>query len=345
MDFIRVSNALDKDSKKERRTQLSTEIANWRKTQVRALPQMEDFLANSNVIVEPETDVLFLPSDLEPELRQQLNLQSLVEIEYQLREGEANDAVALLCNTIMHAMVLLEEKNRHARGIYQNTRAMTVINGVKEKRRIAAARYRETRHRLLKLTGASQTTIEDFPELKDEDTYAKNSANARGIGDGKTIDSWIWTFGNLKGLNAVEKAEFLKEIEKVQWFRARADMERWIEEVELLEEEFRRFIRGCQKLQEIWTSLSLSVNDRYTYLPRSISGTSATPKPSPGHCAYALQKADMYSKMASTAQNKFKTVGGEWPLQGETLSEYVRRRRPCLTVDWTASIGLTRSVD
>jgi len=33
-------------------------------------------------------------------------------------------------------------------------------------------------------------------------------------------------------------------------------MERWVEEVELLEEDFCHLVRGCQKMDKVWTSLS-----------------------------------------------------------------------------------------
>jgi hypothetical protein len=46
--------------------------------------------------------------------------------------------------------------------------------------------------------------------------------------------------------------------DRVQWFRAQADMERWQEEVEILEEEFRRAIRGFEKMEQVWSSLAMS---------------------------------------------------------------------------------------
>lgn len=45
---------------------------------------------------------------------------------------------------------------------------------------------------------------------------------------------------------------------KVQWFRAQADMMRWVEEAELLEEEYRRLIRACAMMGDVWASISLT---------------------------------------------------------------------------------------
>lgn len=43
---------------------------------------------------------------------------------------------------------------------------------------------------------------------------------------------------------------------KAQWFRARADMMRWTEEVELLDEKWRRLIRGLDEMSALWKSMS-----------------------------------------------------------------------------------------
>ncbi len=139
------------------------------------------------------------------------------------------------------------------------------------------ARYRHSRTKLLALSNQSTTILKDYPELRDSDTWAKNAASARNLGDGAKVDSWIWTFGRLRGLNSAEKLAFIAEslfhhicicavndadfliyltAEKVQWFRAQADTERWVEEVDLLEEEFRRLIRSCNKMGAVWLELA-----------------------------------------------------------------------------------------
>ncbi len=115
--------------------------------------------------------------------------------------------------------------------------------------------------------------------------------------------------------------------EKVQWFRSQADMERWVEEAELLEEEFRRLIRGCEKMASVWLSLT-EAKVKYQPIFTARQGSDQ------GYKSYAYQKADMYERMGLNARELFKTVGGEWPSLGESLSEHVRRRRPVTSVDW-----------
>jgi len=119
---------------------------------------------------------------------------------------------------------------------------------------------------------------------------------------------------------------------KVQWFRAHADMMRWVEEVELLEEEFCRLIRGLEKMALIWESLSSTPYAELKYHPTATLSSSAT---LPGYSAYAARKATMYHKMSMKERDRFKNAGGRWPAESESLSEHVRQRRPALTVDWT----------
>ncbi|KAF9471253.1 hypothetical protein BDN70DRAFT_977471 [Pholiota conissans] len=331
----------------DRRSKLTAEILAWRRNQMRLIPQLGSLISSSDAQSEAEATKLFLPSDFTPEKRKALELGSIGLIELELRYGQVNDAVAYLCNTILHGIVLLDTKNRHARGVYMTTRAQNAINTVKSKKWIAAARYRHGRLRILNLRDID--VHEDYPLLRDEDTWAKNAASARNVGDGTSTDSWIWTFGGLKDLNNVEKSEFIMEstclfaysfisalsilttAEKVQWFRARADMERWIEEVDLLQEEFRRVIRGCEKMAEVWATMSHQISSKYCSEDRS----PLLPAPSrAGYTAYALQKSAMYRQMAVRAQKAFTDAGGESPSDGETLSEHVLRRRPVTNVDW-----------
>lgn len=78
--------------------------------------------------------------------------------------------------------------------------------------------------------------------------------------------------------------------DRVQWFRAEAEMQRWLEEWELLQAEFLRCIRSFKKSQGIWKQL-------------------ATSNTNPGYAAYAFKTAAMFAKMEVTARNTFITSG------------------------------------
>jgi hypothetical protein len=185
------------------------EIHSWRKTQIHAVPAIEDCIEATDIHMEAEDEPLYLPSDFLPDEHASLGLTTMAEVEYQLREGEANDAVTSLCQAIVHGMVLLETKGQHSHGVYQNTRALTYINNVKNRKAAWASRYRLSCNKILCLSG--NTLMDNFPPLLDQDMFAKNAAGARGLGEGSKTDSWIWTFGKLKGMGNDEKASFVME--------------------------------------------------------------------------------------------------------------------------------------
>ena len=96
--------------------------------------------------------------------------------------------------------------------------------------------------------------------------------------------------------------------DRVQWFRAEAEMERWLEESEFLQAQFMCCIRSFTKMRDIWTVLAQSSSQ-------------------PGHIAYAKKTAEMYAKMANDAQAKFTLAGyGHRVLQkGEILADHIVR--------------------
>jgi hypothetical protein len=64
-------------------------------------------------------------------------------------------------------------------------------------------------------------------------------------------------------------------VDRVKWFRERADRDRFREEVQILEAEFERAIISFRRMSDVWTQLTSKV---------------ATP----GSAAYAHRKAIMY---------------------------------------------------
>jgi hypothetical protein len=72
-------------------------------------------------------------------------------------------------------------------------------------------------------------------------------------------------------------------------------MIRWVEEVELLEEEFCCLICGLEKMASIWESLSLFPSTELKHCPTMTLSSSTT---LPGYLAYAACKAAMYHEMS-----------------------------------------------
>jgi hypothetical protein len=97
-------------------------------------------------------------------------------------------------------------------------------------------------------------------------------------------------------------------VERVQWLREKAKTQRWEEEIEILEEEFRRTIRSFERMAEVWALLAKAPNLAL------------------GASAYALKQAHMYGEMAENCREKFLVAGGTWPANC-SLSELISQQR------------------
>ena len=78
---------------------------------------------------------------------------------------------------------------------------------------------------------------------------------------------------------------------RVKWFRARADRDRWQEDVEILEEELKRIQRGFTAYSDLWTQVASQESE--------------------GKAAYAYRKAAMYRVMAANAAREAKRADNQ----------------------------------
>ncbi|KAJ7659305.1 hypothetical protein DFH06DRAFT_989992, partial [Mycena polygramma] len=107
-------------------------------------------------------------------------------------------------------------------------------------------------------------------------------------------EGWLWQLGKMGKLSQSEMDEWSNEGDRVQWFRAEAEMQRWQEQKEQKLVELLRTIRSFAKMQEVWT-----------WLGHSHSANQ------PGHAAYARQKASMYERRAEEARTLARLGGHE----------------------------------
>lgn len=86
---------------------------------------------------------------------------------------------------------------------------------------------------------------------------------------------------SLSVVSCIHDLNLAHAVNSVRWFRARADMQRWDEEEQLLREEFKRCYRTFRFLMYVWTKTThTSLADKAGFL------------------AYAHERADMYNSMA-----------------------------------------------
>ena len=106
-------------------------------------------------------------------------------------------------------------------------------------------------------------------------------------------------------------------------------MEHWQEEVEILEEEFRRAICGFEKMDQVWSSLAMSEGSELADFD---------PRVAKGKMAYGKKKAAMYGRMAKEGHMVFHSIGGTYPPEGVSLGDHIQSQRPSQEIDWTSVV-------
>ncbi|KAJ7857939.1 hypothetical protein B0H14DRAFT_3135672 [Mycena olivaceomarginata] len=124
-------------------------------------------------------------------------------------------------------------------------------------------------------------------------------------------EGWLWQLGKMGKLSQNEMDEWSGEGDRVQWFRAEAEMQRWQEQKEQKLVELLRTIRSFLKMQQVWTQLA-----------------DAHSSSQPGHTAYARQKAAMYHVRAEEAKKLLRVGGYGFLLEpAANVIEYIEKER------------------
>ncbi|KAJ7239653.1 hypothetical protein C8J57DRAFT_1564709 [Mycena rebaudengoi] len=124
-------------------------------------------------------------------------------------------------------------------------------------------------------------------------------------------DGWLWNLGKMAKMTDEEMTEWTEEGDRVQWFRAEADVQRWQEQGEQKLAELLRTVRSFKKMSAVWKQLAeMQSADQ------------------PGAKAYARQKAAMYQRRMEEAE-QFVVGAGYKELLGNdaNLIRFVREQR------------------
>ncbi|KAJ7502414.1 hypothetical protein B0H11DRAFT_1712352 [Mycena galericulata] len=206
---------------------------------------------------------LFMPSELSAHEREHGCQRGIATMEARLQEAQCSDALIALRSHLHSKRHLITFRNKNVTGQVKATKSRTLIGTVGDKASAAANKYHQGRAALQKLKGADHAP--HFRELKESDltldgeeatseTAARKKLSMLGTGKGartprhiagssRRVLSWIWTApGALEDeedeLHECTRLVFYCSI-RVEWCRAKAQKNRWEEEVELLREEAR----------------------------------------------------------------------------------------------------------
>ncbi|KAF8869510.1 hypothetical protein BD779DRAFT_1390879, partial [Infundibulicybe gibba] len=213
---------------------------------LRQKPDQPTSTAKSRKELKPHEIRLWLPSAIS---RTVAFDESLAEIEWKLRIGQAYESLDALRNNLRIRSHLFKFKDRFIRGQAANTRARNSIDLVQARVDASGEEYRAARLALVSLGDLLKKLgwHDKLPVLADSDKR-EISEGAFGISDGRQKMSWIW-----KSLEVAESGDdALQDALRIEWCKSRARAMRFTEEVELLTEEMRRVRRFLLWQEGYW---------------------------------------------------------------------------------------------
>ncbi|KAF6759321.1 hypothetical protein DFP72DRAFT_806849 [Ephemerocybe angulata] len=264
---------------------LQKRIKLLRRDQKALTPQLLDHIAvelskPSNLNVETMT--LFLPSDFTHSDRVKFSLLSLTDGERKMLEGAAYDVLSQLRRDVQFYDSLTANKKSQCYGQERHTREQSKVDEARRRRNSNMDLYKKIRSALVRLGMPEDDPT--FLPLTLESLFRKSTTVKRAIGDTYTADSMLWTSGKRVAKSVITKSD------RVQWFRAEAEMYRWQEEWEQKLAELLRTAKYFSKMSLVWSDLGKKTENE------------------PGKSAFAFKLAAQYNQLRRISRTNFKAT-------------------------------------
>ncbi|KAK7027904.1 hypothetical protein VNI00_015120 [Paramarasmius palmivorus] len=219
------------------------------------VPVVEKQKQSSDGVLDSQAELspLILPSYFDSDRRIICHLQQAAEIERDLREGQANDLLEEVRCRILTRNHIAVVKKVEATGQQHHTRSLglmkTQTNGAKTAMRL----YNHNREAMLSLGPESMDS--QYQKLEANQLWVTNHRRQRNLGEPRS-DPWYWNVSFRSKTDDEDDNAWLTEMNRVKWFRDRALLDRYKEELEILEAEYTRSCVFHEKMTEIWTALA-----------------------------------------------------------------------------------------
>ncbi|KAJ3552075.1 hypothetical protein NM688_g4347 [Phlebia brevispora] len=280
----------------EKRTALRRRLANIRAVQAIYIPcapalvaTYEQGLKTKGLSTEfIEEQPLFLPSGIDADALERCE-PGLADIENRLREGQLRDSLDKLRVQLHIKARMLKFKADNVRNQGANTQANKRLQDNQAKIKALADKYRAARKAKLALAGSGGWEYE-WRDLKHGDERCMTEDDPtmdRAASEGRKAVSWIWIAAGTR--REGEKTADIPGIDdaiRIEFLRARARAQRFVEEVNILVEEQRRVLVSLRANTAMW--------DRREEAARSIE----CPITREGAAAYATGQAALQRDLA-----------------------------------------------
>ena len=152
---------------------------------------VEEVMEEEEPEVTSEKVMLYLPSKFTLQQRKEYGLQGLGEMEYELREGQANDSLESLRECLAEKSLRFRKEVRPAKGQKRMTRAWNSVHRVDDQIRQAVATYRTARRAIGELGGAAD--LERFQEIRKSDLKMSGDiVEENRVGQRSSVLPWFW---------------------------------------------------------------------------------------------------------------------------------------------------------
>jgi len=228
----------EKERVKEKREVLQTKVRTFQQQGIRFIPldsaampepsmaltiesdsgesDTEGFFLDDKLEWEEDEDVevpieqvrLGLPSSFNMVERAQMGLGRLEEIETELREGQANDALEALRAGLAEKSLRFRTEVKPAKSQWKMTRAWDSIHRADKQIKAAVRSYRLARN-VLETLGAKEELLNQYQEIRKEDLkMSRDIVEENRVGQRSSELAWFWRLDRKWDRN---QGEFLKE--------------------------------------------------------------------------------------------------------------------------------------
>ena len=282
----KVRSDAQKSTLLENRAALLHQIENWRKVQAVYMPgalETSGIDPESLLGVKAESVKLWLPSQLNTEDRDAVCSIGVINCEKELRFAQLEDSLDDLrrARRTRHGLITFHRVQLAGQGQKTQTKSQAAMQSIQDRIDRHVRRYRAARIALLCLDPHGDWA-ELYPPLTDNDNRGPMKEQTEiSSSDGQYAPSWIW-HSNTTSVSPEEVNEDMR----VEWAQCMARVDRWEEEVILLQEEMRRVVHFLEWRSSDWLT---KVDSR--------TGTIA-PSVRSGLSAYANKQATVFHNLA-----------------------------------------------
>ena len=250
----------------------------------------------------PESVILPLPSNIISE-KVTPALETLMAVERALRKGQANDALEGVRIGLANKSLLLLTDVNQSSSTKQTTRAWASVRNAQTQIVFHARSYQRAWKALTTIGTAEDLLM--YKKLEEKDlVVVKDITMAKRFGQGSESLAWFWRIGPSKDSvtedwmqececnsnSSCSPSKFICLVYRVNWLRAKARVDRWVEEETLVKHEMEWTILWFKYQADIWRDRSKRED---VNLP-------------PGHQVYATKQQKLWNSFHEKSSERFK---------------------------------------